>query len=374
MNFMLIAGVFMAVLISALLQSKKGRQLHDRILAAYFLLFALTLLLSYIEIFNRSHNYPYPGFINTSTPLIFLHGPFLWLYISALTTRKFKFSILHLIHFLPFILVFIYFLFAQYIRPVDYRIHYDSGLLQKELDYSLIVAGIAISTQSYIIWGIVLIRQYNRRIKELVSHTDKLDLRWLRFLLYTSIVAYALISSLYGLDVLFGLFRYAVLQPVGYTIASLFVLVLGFFGLQQGDLFVAVPEVIITDKKGVKEFSPDALSAQEEIFVDNLLNRMKEHKPFLNPDLNISALAADLQVSADYLSTILNSRLNMSFFDFVNHYRIEEFKQQCRRPQNNHLSIIGIAFDCGFNSKATFNRVFKRVTKLTPSEFRQQSQ
>lgn len=364
----------MALLISALLQSRAVKQLSDHVLSAYFLLFAITQILSFIEMYNRENAYPFPSFINTSTPFIFLHGPFLWFYIKSLTVNDFKFRIIHLLHFLPFVLVTALFWFTIYHLPAELRIAADAGLFRSQANYPVIVTAIALSTQGYFLWGILLIRNYNRRLKDWLSQTTSVDLHWLRILLISAIVAYATISMVYAIDYRFSLFPGNLLQPTGFGIAALFVVILGFFGLKQGNLFVSNPGITLAEETAGLKSEPAAVSGKDEQFVNELLNHMREQKPYLDPELNITKLSNDLRVSPDYFSGILNGRLNMNFFDFINHYRIEEFKVQCRKPENNHLSIMGIAFECGFNSKATFNRVFKKVTNLTPSEFKQKSQ
>jgi AraC-like DNA-binding protein len=108
---------------------------------------------------------------------------------------------------------------------------------------------------------------------------------------------------------------------------------------------------------------------KDKIFVDRLFSFMKSEKPHLNPELTLSLLADQLKTSPDYLSSILNGNLNKNFFDFVNHYRIEEFKMICKSQKNQNITIMGMAWDAGFNSKATFNRVFKKTTGITPGEF-----
>ncbi|MHC1778139.1 MAG: helix-turn-helix domain-containing protein [Lentimicrobium sp.] len=374
MDFILISGIFMALLISALLQSKKGKQPSDDILSAYFLLFAITQVLSFIEMYNRENTYPFPAFINTSTPFIFLHGPLLWFYIKSLTVNNFKFRVIHLFHFLPFVLVTTLFWYTIYRLPAELRIAADAGLFKNQANYPVIITGIALSTQGYFLWGILLIRNYNRRLKDWLSQTASVDLHWLRFLLISAIVAYAAISLLYAFDYRFNLFPGNLLQPSGFGIAAVFVVILGFFGLKQGNLFVSNPGITLAEEPIGLKSEPATVSGKDEQFVNELLIHMREQKPYLDPELNITKLSNDLKVSTEYLSGILNGRLNMNFFDFINHYRIEEFKVQCRTPENNHLSIMGIAFDCGFNSKATFNRVFKKATNLTPSEFKQKSQ
>lgn len=364
----------MALLIPALLLAKQGKQKSDYILSAYFLLFAATNLFSFIEIYNRSHNYPLPAFINSSTPLIFLHGPMLWLYIKSLTVNNFKLKPLHLLHIIPFALIVLLFSVILYSQPVSFRIEADQMNFRNHLSYPFVVAGIAISTQGYFIWGLLLLRNFNKKLRDWVSKTEGVDLQWLRFLIITAITAYASISILYAVDFRFGILPVNLLQPSGYAIASGFVIVLGFFGLKQGNIFVALPKNALAEEALPQLPINQPLTDKDEKFVNDLITYMKTGKPFLDPELNISKMAAELDVTVEYLSGILNGKLHMNFFDFVNRYRIEEFRRLCSDPKLNHLSIMGLAFDCGFNSKATFNRVFKKATNLTPSEFRQMSQ
>jgi len=69
---------------------------------------------------------------------------------------------------------------------------------------------------------------------------------------------------------------------------------------------------------------------------------------------------------------VINTRLQQNFFDFINHYRIEKVKKDLADPQKKNLKVLAIAFDAGFNSKSSFNAIFKRHTNLTPSEYRSQ--
>ena len=148
---------------------------------------------------------------------------------------------------------------------------------------------------------------------------------------------------------------------------SLYVLFLGFFGHKQESLFTKGTLLKVDSQPENKKH----INKADETFIYKLLYNMKELKLYLNPDLNLSALSIAMNVSEEYLSGILNNHLNRNFFDFVNQYRVEEFKTQCLNPKNDSFTLLGLAYDCGFNSKATFNRVFKNSTNLTPSEYKQ---
>ncbi|PKP36012.1 MAG: AraC family transcriptional regulator, partial [Bacteroidetes bacterium HGW-Bacteroidetes-15] len=162
---------------------------------------------------------------------------------------------------------------------------------------------------------------------------------------------------------------YQTLQLTGYSIASIFVLALGFVGLKQGSIFASTPIGFDLESALSTKESESELKDEEQAFVHKLLSQMREKKYFLNPDLTLARLSDEFSVSPEYLSGVINGRLNMNFFDFVNHHRIEEFKTMCRDPKNQNLTLISLAYDCGFNSKATFNRVFKRDVGCTPSEY-----
>jgi AraC-like DNA-binding protein len=80
-------------------------------------------------------------------------------------------------------------------------------------------------------------------------------------------------------------------------------------------------------------------------------------------------LAQKLKTNTSVLSATINSNFGKNFNDFVNEYRVKEFKKQIKLPQNQNYTLLAVAFDCGFNSKATFNRAFKKFTGQSPSRF-----
>ena len=112
--------------------------------------------------------------------------------------------------------------------------------------------------------------------------------------------------------------------------------------------------------------------AQKETFEKEkaeLLNFMEKEKPFLNPEITLPELSKKLKLSSNQLSQILNSGFGKNFNEFINDFRVKMVKEKMIAPENSHLSLLGIAFESGFNSKASFNRVFKKTTGLSPSQF-----
>ena len=97
---------------------------------------------------------------------------------------------------------------------------------------------------------------------------------------------------------------------------------------------------------------------------------MEREKPYLDANLTLQELAGRVSISLNHLSQLLNERLNQTFFDFVNSYRVQEAKRELCNPAKAHLTILAIAYDVGFNSKSSFNSAFKKHTGITPSEFK----
>ncbi len=368
----LIIGSYQTLILAGIMLTKKHRTRSDIFLAAMFFIYGITLFLGYMEIYNRTYDYPYPFLINTSAPLILLHGPALWFYIKSLTAQCFRFKAKYLLHFVPFLLVLLILIVNNYSLPAAQKILNDSSeSFKNDISFPFIIGMIAIFTQGYFIWGLYLINGYKRKIQNYFSEISSMDLSWLRILLITCIVFYAGISLLYIVDYLFSVFSYNVMQSVGYAYASLFILVLGYRGFRQGNVFSSRSVSINLESDiQISEETP-ATRDKDQLFAKYLLELMEKEKPYLNPDLNLATLASKLNVTPDYLSSVLNGKLNKSFFDFVNYYRVEEFKRVSRLPENYNITIMGMAWDAGFNSKATFNRVFKKTTGYTPGQYLQ---
>ena len=160
---------------------------------------------------------------------------------------------------------------------------------------------------------------------------------------------------------------------------SLFVLMIGYFGIKQTWIFSGqipleaqdqqrnVEKQSDTDfvqyrKSGLKSEQADALQVQLERI-------MKEEKPFLDHKLTLKTLAERLNIHPNYLSQLINERFERNFFDFINTARIEEFKELVQKPGSQNLTILALAIECGFSSKSSFNKFFKKSTGKTPSEY-----
>ena len=96
---------------------------------------------------------------------------------------------------------------------------------------------------------------------------------------------------------------------------------------------------------------------------------MEEDRIFLNPELNLDALSKHLGLPSKTVSTVLNQQLHKSFTEYVNGYRVQEVKRRLEESHASNLTILGIALESGFNSKASFQRIFKEMTGTSPGAF-----
>jgi AraC-like DNA-binding protein len=97
---------------------------------------------------------------------------------------------------------------------------------------------------------------------------------------------------------------------------------------------------------------------------------MADSKLYLEPELDLRQLSEAVGLSVHHLSQLINQYKGETFYDYINRLRVEHFKQAVLDPQNDHLSMLGLAFDFGFNSKTAFNTTFKRYIGMTPTEFK----
>ena len=160
-------------------------------------------------------------------------------------------------------------------------------------------------------------------------------------------------------------------------ILSLMLIAFGFYGFRQTAVFSNLdtqntPSIDLdSSKTETTSYSKSGLTEEKIIsYANNIGEHMKHEKPYLQDDLTLSVLAEQCGLSNIHLSQILNQHFQLNFYDFVNQYRIEESKKMLLSSNYDNLSVLGIAFDCGFKSKSSFNRYFKKYNGMSPSEFK----
>ncbi|MGD1944976.1 MAG: helix-turn-helix domain-containing protein [Croceivirga sp.] len=297
--------------------------------------------------------------------MIYGIGPSLFFYTKCITNPKFAFRKEHYLHFLPLFLEFVFY------RTAIYRIGSD-GLYLDELPlYSYIYLteqwiGV-LSILLYSVTSLALIIKYQNQLKNYYSKIENLSLRWLQLPIIVYAGYWIIWNILTEVDRFVfdkGLREYYFLP--NFVILAILTCWIGFRGYIQKERDVVqikpIPKRVAVER-----------GAKDEAFLAQLKNVMNTEKPYLNPDLNLLILAEAMHLKPKQLSSKINQHCNQNFYDLINSYRVEAFKQRLQSSERDKLSLLGHAYECGFYSKSTFNHVFKKMTQLTPSEYLRKS-
>jgi len=164
-------------------------------------------------------------------------------------------------------------------------------------------------------------------------------------------------------------FEFTILS--GFSLRS-FLLVALFISIVIVLVFLLVRKKIIAPlREETKKYKTSTLDREKaEEMVKQLTRLLEFDKVYRDEKVSLQALAGELGVSYHQLSQVINEKMQKNFFDLINSYRIEEAKERLADPKEEARSVLAIAYDVGFNTKAAFNRVFKKYTGMTPSQYR----
>lgn len=306
-------------------------------------------------------------------PMGFAIAPLIYFYVKSVTTSNFVFKKKNWWHFVPAFLM-ISFRLGIYVYDSLQPGFNDTqnGILKLSVDEPIVSPIYMFLSFAqmllYLAFTFQLFYNYRKKIKQYFSNTYKLELNWiLSFLIaFSALFLYSSLQSVIGSLVVDLNYEQRWWLNIFMALVVLFVGIKGYFTdttklNKLSFSFSPNPESIPQIKEN------DTKVSEEEIL--KVSNYMNTEKPYLNPDLNLSDLANLLQMNRAQLSQIINAGFHKNFNDFINEYRVNTFKEKLNLGEHQQLSLLGIAYDCGFNSKATFNRVFKKLNHISPTEF-----
>lgn len=389
-----IQGFFLAIV---LIKNKRGNNRANAFLAMLLVIFSMVIFHSlYVPgYFEQTMGYK----IKMNEPFILLIGPFIYFYVRELISEKFSFSIKDTVHFIPFALF-------PVISILAITGDKNSELL-KFIDKNEIIIGIASWVITFVLL-IIYIKKiidlsgiHEKKIEDEFSTIEEIGLQWIKKLLIVFLIV--LIVLVTGFFIIFFHNDNIHFRKLIVLISALIIYVMGYRGLRQPDIFnmITLKSKIksteleaenlqytseTTEKEGLSsdtltEFSAQkttkekyknsALSDEDIKIIEGKITRfMEKEKPYLNPDFNMEMLSEAIGVNKNYVSQVINSRFGYNYFNYVNYYRVEEVKRRIMSPENEAYTILAVAFDSGFNSKASFNSIFKKFTGITPSEYK----
>jgi AraC-like DNA-binding protein len=303
-------------------------------------------------------------------PLLLMFGPLLYLYVNSLSVENFRLKPFMLLHLIPLVFVGIH---RTIVNPVPIGGPTNSALnpmfFYNKIYYSLIV----LSLLTYWIFSLKLILSHRKNIPNHFSnYTSKNSLGWLISVLTIFLVLFVLdfsmsfISRVLGFEI--GRFSFLSLN------LTIFTFIMIFFGINQSVIY-KTPRVLQEEPENSENHETRYLRSslnekQIEELTTTVFQYLKIKKPYLNPDFSLQMMAEDLNISRHKLSEAINNGQKKNFYKLINEFRVEEVKEMLVNQAFSYYTVLGIGLECGFNSKTSFNRIFKEETGLTPTEYK----
>lgn len=355
-----------------LLYKKGFNKIPNRILSTLIFVVICHLILISIDVKDLFLTYPHLSRLSWLIPV--LYGPMILLLTQSITEINFKIKPGHLIYLIPFF-TYLAILTPYFISSATEKTDILSDPVRlNKADFGWMNHLSVYIHITFVSIALLLFYKNKKKRFDFFSNETRINVRWLEEFLWLvlSIMIFSLFTFYarkYQIPYLSGIY------PAHFILVVLLIYWIGYKLLQEKTVFsvlqpirVEEPETPVTPVPA-KYYKSGLSNDDTTIIAEKLLDLMTREKPFLNPNLTITELSGLVSLPKHQLSQVVNSEFGNNFFEFINQYRLQEFKHQAVNPANSHLSLLGIALECGFNSKATFNQVFKKYEGITPSEY-----
>ncbi len=359
----LLFGSFQGVFLSAMLLLWQQRSKSSFFLSSLVLIIAFNLF-NYLLLHTSLYS-AVPHLAHVSSPFLMLLGPCYYLYVKSIFSRKLELQLKDALHLIPFLFGVVFFLPFYTLsgsEKVDV-LTYQLSLPIQNLTIEAVVFLISHITVSFV-YVFYAIKNLKRLRQQNKIRSFEIKYNWLIKFSYAFLV-------FWGVDFM-GVMWYFIqggIDPKVYYITMLCCaiainLVVLFF-YRNSKIFL---QVFLNNEDAKYETSKVSNSDLQK-HLDEIILYMETERPYLDTELSLQKLSNNLNKPKYLISQILNVALGKSFYEFVNEYRYREVKDRLKNPKYSNLTILAIAFDSGFNNKNTFNKVFKKQTGITPSQF-----
>jgi AraC-like DNA-binding protein len=362
------AAAIQGVLLSVLLIRSAVNQPANKLLGLLTSVLAFHLVLVGFD--NREFFMRFPHLSRISWIIGTLYWPLLFMFMRELIHRR-KTKWVNAIMFLPF-LIFLAIMLPWYLQSAEAKrsviTDYETA---SSADFGWINQTISILHILFQGYFLFYYLRYERNLKDEYSEIERFRVKWLKKFLWfvfiiTTIAVFSFFARNFNWPLLSQLYQYHFLGVV------LLFFWLSFNALTKPVLF-GLHEATENDSKAPtitpqSEKRPTETDRSQEIFSQIRLLMEEEHL-YRKKDLTLTELSQIVGVPRNLVSHAINTHYSGNFFDLVNDFRVEAFKAMLHEPAYQHMNLLGIAQEAGFNSKATFYSTFRKKTGKTPSEF-----
>lgn len=364
-------GAFQAFVFAVLLILKRHKHKADKFLSAFFFIVAIYFFNLSSVSFHLWEKYPNVVFLISLVALSF--GPLLYFYVISLIGKIIKGKEVFA-HLIPVVAVYLLIFPFIFLSKEVKLIYFLDKFNKLPINISIGIFLQYLSAPIYFIWIIRILKKYKEELKNIYSSVESSNLDWIRKLLYGAITMWTM-DCLNVIALNYTNIEYPYIISIFIKIVFMsFIILIGYNGIKQGNVFISnFPKTSENNNQAKYSFNkliPDNVAEQH---ANMLVDYIKNEKVFLNNELRIQDISIKLNIPAHIISYVINEKLNQNFYDLINNFRIEEAKSRLNNIEFNNLTIVAIAYDCGFNSKATFNRLFKKYTDITPTQYRNMS-
>jgi AraC-like DNA-binding protein len=366
-------GIFLALFLALVIVGiKKGNRKANLVFSIFLVIVSITIFNFGILIDGNLYFY-FPHLLKISTPFLLLLGPFFLFYVKALISRDFKFNKRTLLHFLPFFLIVTFFL-PFYVQGGDYKINYVQNWLNGKTGPRILIEEyiqfilISIHVLAYIIYTHGILINYEKSLKQVYSSIEKINLKWIRYFIYAFFIAIIGLVFIFLLMIFF--FKFNQVYKFIPIIISCSIYFLAYRVLIQPEILVGIELIETRSKQKNNNKNNPLILKEKDTYINRLLEIMEREKLYKDPQLTLPKLSKKLKINRNTLSFIINTYFKVNFYDFVNRYRIEEVKIYLRDKETKRINLLNAALEAGFNSKTSFNVIFKKYTKMTPTQYK----
>lgn len=395
---------FVHGLVYAILLFRKGiknETSSDKWLAFFLLLCILYISPWMVGFAGWYDNQPYRDILfYVPTQHLLWMGPVIFFYVQSLLNPSFKFGKKEWLHLLP---GFLYLLFSAVAVVTDKMILHRYYFLANQVDPDFSGLYQALGFMSMFMYFLLSIRYYNlykKLMVQVVSYADVVLFKWVKNFLYAFLFMLIIRLLFYAASFfpVFQRMRYMGdwWQFFSFALIFYYIAIEGFSNAVETKVpfkfnllsnhqaprllhytaatdhtaYIEEAEIISVDE--VPELKSEADDLLHE-WKQKIVNLLERDRLYEDPELSLTQMARQLDTNPSVLSKMINQGFQQNFNDCINYYRIEAVKQKLQSGEQKTQTLLGIAYDCGFNSKATFNRAFKKVTGVSPKEWLQKT-